>query len=707
MTASSQRINVPDTSHKEIDLSQLLGTLWRGKFWIIFFGFVALVAGGYYAFQVATPLYTATATVVQDNDPEPVVSFSAGLGSGLGGDQNAINTEIEVLRSRALVEKLVQEMNLVADPEFNPALQPAPLISVGKIIGLIRNAIAPSDTPAVPMSEEQVRDAVVTNVQAVLAIANIRQSYVYSITATTNSAQKSAQLVNVLANLYIVDQLETKSEKNLQATRWLTDRLGELQIELEGAEEAVKDFNAKTDLINADTLAALSRQVKELRERLETVREDLVTLEVRITLMTAARDSGDAQQMVDVANDRALTRLFNGLTNAQNTNRTAFDAYFDQLIRQDRLERDRVRAQIASLSASIREQEQATDQQSTDLITLQQLEREAEASRLLYEFFLTRLKETTVQSGIQTPDSRVLSRAIVPLLPTAPRKVVIMAVSLMLGMFTGSALVLIREMLQNTFRAADELEQRTGYEVLGQIPKIPARRRAKLLQYLTDKPTSVAAEAVRNMRTSVLLSNVDQPPQIIMSTSSIPGEGKTTQSLSLTQNLAGLGKKVLLIEGDVRKRIFAEYFQIKDENGLMSVLEARMALKDAVSHEKSLKADVLMSEKPSANAADIFSSHGFTELLKQARKDYDYIVIDTPPVLAVPDARIIGRQVDTTLYTVRWDSTTQRQVIQGLKELAQVSVPIAGLVLSQINHKRLKRYGYGDQSSAYTGYHNN
>lgn len=707
MTASSQRINIPEPSHKEIDLSQLLGTLWRGKLWIIIIGFIALVAGGYYAFQVATPLYTATATVVQDNDPEPVVSFSAGLGSGLGGDQNAINTEIEVLRSRALLETLVQELDLVNDPEFNPALQPAPLISVGKIINLIRNAIAPADTPAVPMSDEQLRDAVVTNVQAVLAIANIRQSYVYSITATTNSASKSAQIVNILANLYIVDQLETKSEKNLQATRWLTDRLGELQVELEGAEEAVKDFNAKTDLINADTLAALSRQVKELRERLETVREDLATLEVRITLMTSARDSGDAPQMVDVAADRTLTRLFTGLTNAQNTNRAAFDAYFDQLIRQDRLERDRVKAQIESLSASIREQEQATDQQSTDLITLQQLEREAEASRLLYEFFLTRLKETTVQSGIQTPDSRVLSRAIVPLLPTAPRKVVIMVVSLMLGMFAGAGLVLIREMLQNTFRAADELEKRTGYEVLGQIPKIPARRRAKLLKYLTDKPTSVAAEAVRNMRTSVLLSNVDQPPQVIMSTSSIPGEGKTTQSLSLTQNLAGLGKKVLLIEGDVRKRIFAEYFQIKDENGLMSVLEARVALKDAVSHEKSLKADVLMSGKPSANAADIFSSHGFTELLKQARKDYDYIVVDTPPVLAVPDARIIGRQVDTTLYTVRWDSTTQRQVIQGLKELTQVNVPIAGLVLSQINHKRLKRYGYGDQSSAYTGYHNN
>lgn len=707
MTAPMNHTAPVDPANKEIDLAQLLGALWRGKFWITLFGLLAMLAGGYYAFQVATPLYTTTATVVQDNDPEPVVSFSAGLGSGLGGDQNAINTEIEVLRSRALIEKLVQELDLISDPEFNPGLRPPAIISIGRIISLVRNQILPPTGPAIPLSAEQIRDVVVTNVQSVLGVANIRQSYVYSITATSNSPQKSALIVNTLANLYIDDQLETKSEKNLQATKWLTDRLGELQIELEGAEEAVKDFNANTDLINADTLAALSRQVKELRERLETVREDLIALDIRIASMTAAGESGDPKQMADVAQDRALARLLNNLEAGQSAERTAFETYFAQLIAQDKLERSRLNTQIASLTASIREQEQATDQQSTDLITLQQLEREAEASRLLYEYFLGRLKETTVQSGIQTPDSRILSQGIIPQLPTAPRKMIILAVSLLLGMLVGAALVLTREMLQNTFRAAEELEQRTGYEVLGQIPKIPARRRAKLLQYLTDKPTSIAAEAVRNMRTSVLLSNVDTPPQVIMSTSSIPGEGKTTQSLSLTQNLAGLGKKVLLIEGDVRKRIFAEYFQIKDENGLMSVLEGRVALADAVSHESSLKADVLMSEKPTSNAADIFSSHGFATLLKQAREDYDYIVIDTPPVLAVPDARIIGRQVDTTLYTVRWDHTTQRQVLQGLKELAQVRVPIAGLVLGQIDHKRLKRYGYGDQSKAYTGYNHN
>lgn len=139
----------------------------------------------------------------------------------------------------------------------------------------------------------------------------------------------------------------------------------------------------------------------------------------------------------------------------------------------------------------------------------------------------------------------------------------------------------------------------------------------------------------------------------------------------------------------------------------MAVLAGKISLKEAALHEPSLNADVLMSEKATGNAADIFSSQAFVDLIKQARKDYDYIVIDTPPVLAVPDARIIGKQVDTTLYTVRWDHTTHRQVAQGIKELEQVNVPIAGLVLGQIDRKGLKRYGYGDLVNAYSGYHNN
>lgn len=708
MNAITQQDHRATSTDDEVDLGKLFATLWRGKFTIVFAAFLATLLGGYYAFAVATPYFTTTASVVQETDNEPVIDFSAPLGGGgLGGgsDQSAINTEIEVLKSRGLLEKIVAELGLQDDPEFNAALRPEPTISIGRAIMLVRDMIGLAPAPKQVLTPQQTLDGVVDELRNALSISNIRQSYVFNLMAETQSAEKSALIANTLAENYIANQLDVKSEANARAMEWLTDRVGDLRIELEIAETAVKDFNAATDLINEETLAALNRQVKELRERLDEERVAAGELAARIMLLKSA--GTDPQQMALLAQDRILDRLLPPLINDPAADRSEFDARFAQIISQAELEENRLRRQITSLGISIGQQEEAADQQSDDLLTLQQLQREAGASGLLYEFFLSRLKETSVQSGIQEAESRVLSRAVVPLKPSAPRKTIILATSLVLGALLGIGLVLLRELRQSTFRAAEELEAHTGMTVLGQIPLIPGGRRAKVLKYLSEKPTSAAAEAVRNLRTSVLLADPNKPPKVIMSTSSVPGEGKTTQSLGLAQNLAGLNKKVLLIEGDIRKLIFAKYFNIKTTKGLSSVLNGEVTIEEAAVFEPSLNAHVLIGEKSNINAADLFSSDDFHRFLTDMRAVYDYIIIDTPPVLAVPDARVIGRVVDAVIYTVRWDSTTQRQVTEGLKSLRSVGVKVTGLVLGQVNPKGQRKYGYGDGAGGYDSYHNN
>jgi succinoglycan biosynthesis transport protein ExoP len=244
----------------------------------------------------------------------------------------------------------------------------------------------------------------------------------------------------------------------------------------------------------------------------------------------------------------------------------------------------------------------------------------------------------------------------------------------------------------------------TGYTVLGQIPVMPFRRRGGLLEYLRTKPTSAANEAIRNLRTSILLSNVDAPPKVIMSTSSIPGEGKTTQSIALAQNLSGLGKKVLLIEGDIRRRTFDLYFKDKPKGHLVSVVSEGMELSEALLSEEELGIDVLMGGKSSINAADFFSSDKFKTFIEQMRETYDFVIIDTPPVLVVPDARVIGHQSDAIVYTVKWDFTNHHQVTDGLRQLSSVGLGVSGLVLSQINPRGMKRYGYGGRYGAYASY---
>jgi capsular exopolysaccharide synthesis family protein len=707
MTAHSSAQVEHDSADDEIDLSQLFAVIWRGKSWVILSAVFSLAVGAYYASKI-TPLYTATAAIVQETTQEQVVDFSGalgGLGGGLGGGIGAgseVNTEIEVMQSRSLLDVLVTELNLTNDPEFNHELQPEAVFSAEAITNLIRSIMGLPIQPNKILNAQEILASTVDNLREVMSVSNIPSSYVYEIMIRSESSSKSALIANALAELYIRNQLETKSEANLSATEWLANRVGQLSIDLENAETAAKEFSANTDLINADTLFALSRQVKELRERLETVRASKVATTAQLMQLRIAASENDPQLMSEAADDPVLRGLLISTSLNTAVSRTTFDARFFQVVGQTEQELRRQEVQIEALEQSIEQQEDAIDKQSDDLVTLQQFQREVVASGLLYEYFLSRLKETSVQSGVQTPESRILSRAVVPQDPSSPNKIIIIALTLFLAVFVSTSVILLREVLRGTFRGVKELEQKTGYTVLGQIPKISMRRSIKLTQHLTNHPLS---EAIRNMRTSVLQSGTNNPPQVIMSTCSVPGEGKIEQSFLLAQNLTSLGKKVLLVEGDLRIRNFAEYFDIRTNKGLLAILDGQETIESSVVFHEILQVDVLISEEPKKNAADILSSQSFEQFIADVRELYDYIVIDTPPVLAVTDAHIIGRLVDATIYTVRWNHTTYDQVVEGTKSLKKLQVKVSGLVLSRINLKRQKRLGHGDSVDKYGAYY--
>jgi capsular exopolysaccharide synthesis family protein len=189
-----------------------------------------------------------------------------------------------------------------------------------------------------------------------------------------------------------------------------------------------------------------------------------------------------------------------------------------------------------------------------------------------------------------------------------------------------------------------------------------------------------------------------------MTSSSLSGEGKTTIALSLSLNFATMGKKVLLIEGDIRRRVFGQYLKTEQKDGIVSVLTGTKSFDDVVIHDDLLDADVLLGDKGQANAADIFSSERFANLLNDLRRRYDIIIIDTPPVLIVPDARVIAQHVDATVFVVRWDRTSREQVQGALREFESVGKPVSGLVLNQINPRGMKRYGYGNNYGPYSAY---
>lgn len=676
----------------EVELSNLLGTIWRGKHWIALIALAGAMLGAFYTFLLATPVYTASADVAFVNREEQFVDLEGILGA-MNNDQATLNTEIEVLRSRLMMQKLVEQLSLSEDPEFNPHLYQGPQIS-------LTDAIFGFQTDGSSTPPDEMLNATIATLGDAIRITNLRQSFVFRIEVTTEQADKSALIANTLAELYIRDQLEQKFEATERATAWLSERVGLLRQDLETALQDVKNFNADSAVVNAEQLDGLSRRIKELRARALQAQNDAEDHADLLAQLEHLAGQSDFTAIATLTKDRMLTRLLN----ADEPQPATMMARVDQLLRDARQVATRARNQLDIYETSIKQLETQLEQQSGELVQLQQLEREAEASRLIYEHFLGRLKEANVQQDIQQPDSRILSLAVPPLNPSAPRKMMILTLSFVLGGFAGLALVLGREMAQNTIRTAEDLEKLSGLAVMGQIPQVPTAQRHSPLQYVAEKPTSAAAEAIRNLRTSTLLSNIDKPPQIIMITSSMPGEGKTIQSLMLAQNLAGLGKDVLVIEGDIRRRDFSSYFEVDADSSMMAVLSGEAALENAVVYSELLNCDVLIGEKSRVNAADVFSSAAFGRLLETARAHYDYVIIDAPPVLLVPDARVIGQSCDAILYAVKWDSTTTRQVAEGLKSFNSVNLRVAGMFITQIDIRQMMRYGLADGYCAYGKY---
>ncbi|WP_299288209.1 polysaccharide biosynthesis tyrosine autokinase [uncultured Tateyamaria sp.] len=446
----------------------------------------------------------------------------------------------------------------------------------------------------------------------------------------------------------------------------------------------VETENPRKSARIADTIVELYI-LNQVEVKFETTRQATLWLGTRVSELQARLESAEA----DVSTFRGSTELVS-VGGMQALERQIKDVR-DRISTASASGTDR---QVQSLRAAERDLKQALDRQSEDLITLQQLTREAEATRVLYEYFLTRFNETSAQQGIQQADSRILSDAVVPLFASEPRKPLILAMSGVLGLMLGTGFVVLREMGHNGFRTAQDLEAFAGYAVLGQVPVMPVTGRRDVLRYLSDKPTSAAVEAIRNLRTSIMLSNVDTPPQVILFTSSVPGEGKTTNALALAQNLLGLGKRVLLIEGDIRRRTLHAYFTALPDYGIVSVLNGQKSLAEAVFQSEHFGADILAGEATTTSAADLFASESFRTLMTEARGAYDAIIIDTPPVLVVPDARIIAEQVDAIIFSVQWDKTNETQVEEALRVFHTSGQRVTGLVLSQINPKGMKRYGY-------------
>jgi len=706
-----------------IDLRGIFSTLWRGK-WIIGICALIMLAISYVFVSGFQPQYWASSKVMFGEQRSFGLDLQGGAYPETDFDTEALQNELEVLRSAKLAERVVDALELDKHPHFNPTLQVQQPSNIAYFLSML------------PFNLGAERQFLIRRIQDNLNLAPVPRSRVIQLSFVSTDAQLSADVVNAVSRQYTIAQLEAKLTEARAATEWVSAQVLELRDRLTGSENAVEDARERLDESSGQSVDVTRQQIQGVTAQLTTARKEASSLGAQFDRILAAQAEGT--DIGSVPEFRA-SRILEGYREEENEllaqkkslSRNLAEGHpallkldaqlkevqskkareTEGIVESIQIALDAAQTEQSNLEFELNDLQDVSQRQSRGLLELRQLEREAEANRLLYENFLNKQRELAATKELDGPSIRVLSDAFKPILPAGQREKLIMAVAALLGAMLGAAIVLLLDFLNNTFRAAAQLEAQIKLPVLGTIPAAGARiPTAEVMRRFLKRQNSSLAEAVRNLRTSVLFSNVDTPPKVVMVTSSTPREGKSTTSLLMAMTSAQMGKKTILVDCDLRRPALADVFEKRrdEEPGFFSIIQGTAVLEDAVYTDPATGLDVLMnkdSERPEKiNAADILASNRFKDLVKVLSREYDMVILDTPPALVVTDARVISSLVDAVIYVVRWDKTPRGAVTDGINELSTVDAPVIGTVLSMINEAKAAKYVYEGQNY-YPGQH--
>ena len=668
--------------------------------WKIIFILLVFLAYAYWHLMQTRPLYTARAEIILEEIRAPI-----DLGEALlpgGGVDKKIQTELQVIRSRAVLRDVIETLDLLKDPEFNPTAPPLPppaweqwLIDRGWWPIDLTLAWPPKLTvgePADPVpfrADDQIMRIAIDRLRSRTQVQGLRGTSIIVVNATAWTPQKAALIANAVIEAYIASRVEVKLEAQRFASQFIGARIVELREEVEAAEAKMQAFQADNAIVS-DASGDVARY-EELRNRVEGAEALARDLSTRLERFEAALESEDglstAARALDDRRINALLTAGYGPEIRGEIEEAAARLQADQRVAARRAE---------ALRESLTKLETSLESGTANLVRLRQLEREAEASKQLFETFLIRQKETAVQQDLAKPDARVLTEANPPYVPSYPNEKRFYAIAAILGLALALALVYLIERSRNRFVNIEELEAYTGHAVLGSIPRYKkARRRRAVVDHMRAMPGGSMAEAVRNLRTSILLANVDQPPKVVVVTSSVPEEGKSLTTLLLGLVTAQMGKRAILIDADLRRRTLHHSLKVKSVPGLIALLNGSARLEDAVRIDEKSGLHALPVERTKVSAPDLLASEAFSNMIKDLRDHYDLILLDAPPVLPVTDARILAKMADALIYVVKWNDTPRDIVNHGLSSLKGIGIHISGLVMTQVDRDKQKKHGYG------------
>jgi polysaccharide biosynthesis transport protein len=709
-------------------IAMLASELWRYKLVIPAVAALVVAAAVFWAMR-EPKIYEAIATL--EYDPRPAQPLGSKLDSesitgGLWDSQEFYETQNFILRSRAVAGRVVRKLMLHRDKGF----------------------LSQKDADGAPR-ETTVEEAT-TLLMKVLTIEQVRDTRVVRIRARDRSPDRAQLIANAVTEAYIEKSLEDRLGTSSRAMEWLANQMENLKREVENSELELYRFREQNHTLSAsleERQKIIANQLQSYSQALTEIRSERVKIEARLSVLKELLAVGieeDPLALVagSVGNDDAVALLRAKYRDAESDLQKLSVLYgaAHPSVRAAKSERDaalgalqaQVRSIYAGMEAELREQERAEKGIKAALdevnraglalslqeINYSRLEREREGKRDMYEVVMERAAQTDLTRAMRVSTGRAVDAAIKPTVPISPRVRLIIIVASILGLALGVASALLVSFLDNKVRGPADVEAR-GVTVLGVLPSVgntalmpsygrEKRRSARRIEtpdrdlVVHLEPRSTAAECCRTIRTNITFQSADKPLRTLAITSAMPKDGKTTIAISIATTLAQSGRRVLLVDTDMRKPRLHRVFKLGSSQGVTTVLAGEATI-DEVARDTGIPGVSLMPCGPlPPNPSELLHTRRFAEVIEEARSKYDIVIFDTPPLGAVTDPAVISTQVDGTIMVVRSGATTRNGVDAALRQLHSVSAKLIGIVLNGVD---LTDSNYGSYYAYYRGYY--
>jgi capsular exopolysaccharide synthesis family protein len=717
---------------EEIDVREylflILKILLKYKWSIIAITVLVTAVAAFYIFPMQ-PVYHSTATLLIEAQPASPVSIKKIVDERR--DQGYYNTQYGILKSRDLAEQVIRRLSLDTHPEFNPPEEEEekePLLTISWPEWLNMDWFkGESDEETQPQSTEVPFNRLVDAFTKRLTIQPIARSQLVKIGFEAHDPKLAAEVANAVGEVYIQRDREARLQLAVQASENLAARLRDLRETLETSEQQLQTFRETENLLDVSGVRTLAAtQLSELNGQLIEMERQLAQSKVlydqvvalrnvsldRIASLPIIMEDGMFRSLKTAESD--LQRNLSSLSERYGSNhvkilevKANLEETRNHIAKHIQSIADRVvknyevaQANFVLLNNAMERAKQEMQQINRKEYRLNVLSREVSANRELYDLFLRRIKETNISSDLQLASARVVDSALEPIYPIKPAKDKYFLLAACFGVALGVMWAFVREFFDNTIKEAEELEGKMAYPVLGSLPKLDFAKKnanaaqASLFSY-TNAPNSEFAESMRTIRTGLLLSGLDNAQKMIVVTSSMPGEGKSTVAMNLALSLGNMAK-VLLVDADLRNPSLANVCGLDESAVGLSQLASGMNELPECIHELPNNSNILLMPagfRP-PNPLELLSSMRFAGLLVQLNDQFEYVIVDAPPALPFSDAMLLSTYASDVVYVVQANATPYRSVQQGIKKLNTVKASLTGVVLNQINSKGPFVYGY-------------